>query len=70
MALSDLANELPKDTFKLDGGDSEKKICTSIVQLLDDSSGDVQGLAVKWYSSFFINSLFFFFFGWGTLYYY
>jgi len=47
MALSDLANELPKDTFKLDGGDTEKKICSSIVQLLDDSSGDVQGLAVK-----------------------
>lgn len=48
MALSDLLNELKKDTFKMDN-DSEKKICTAMVQLFDDPSGDVQGMAVKWY---------------------
>eukprot|EP01090_Pellita_catalonica_P023354 TRINITY_DN955_c0_g1_i2.p1 TRINITY_DN955_c0_g1~~TRINITY_DN955_c0_g1_i2.p1 ORF type:complete len:1220 (+),score=270.34 TRINITY_DN955_c0_g1_i2:48-3707(+) len=46
MALSDLIAELEKDTFKMDV-DSEKKICASIIKLLDDSSGDVQGLTVK-----------------------
>lgn len=46
MALSDLLNELKKDTFKMDN-DSEKKICTAMVQLFDDPSGDVQGMAVK-----------------------
>jgi len=46
MALSDLLVELEKDTFRMDA-DSEKKICSAIVKLLDDTSGDVQGLAVK-----------------------
>lgn len=46
MALSDLLVELEKETFKMDN-DSEKKIVTAIIKLLDDSSGDVQGLAVK-----------------------
>jgi len=47
MALSDLVNELKKDTFKMDN-ESEKNICAAMVQLFDDPSGDVQGLAVKW----------------------
>jgi len=46
MATSDLASELQKDNFKLDN-DAEKKICAAILKLLDDSSGDVQGQAVK-----------------------
>jgi len=47
MALSDLNNELQKENFKLEG-DNEKKICDLILGvLLTDSSGDVQGLAVK-----------------------
>eukprot|EP01087_Luapelamoeba_hula_P011790 TRINITY_DN324_c0_g1_i1.p1 TRINITY_DN324_c0_g1~~TRINITY_DN324_c0_g1_i1.p1 ORF type:complete len:1220 (+),score=279.85 TRINITY_DN324_c0_g1_i1:138-3797(+) len=46
MATNDLANELQKDSFKMDA-DSEKKICAQLILLLDDSSGDVQGLAVK-----------------------
>ncbi len=59
MALSDLLNELKKDTFKLDS-DNEKKVCNGIVQLFDDPSGDVQGMAVKWFdppSSSFSNVL-------------
>lgn len=51
MALSDLLNELKKDTFRMDN-DSEKKICNAMVQLFDDPSGDVQGMAVKWYEIF------------------
>jgi len=47
MATSDLSAELVKDTFKLDT-ESEKKVCTMLLKLLlEDSSGDVQGLAVK-----------------------
>jgi hypothetical protein len=51
MATNDLQTELTKETFKMDV-ESEKKICNMIVKLLfEDSSGDVQGLAVKWYAS-------------------
>lgn len=47
MATSDLSLELTKEAFKLDP-DGEKKVCNMIVKLLfEDSSGDVQGLAVK-----------------------
>ena len=47
MATSDLQGELAKDSFKTDG-ETEKKLCSVILQQLDDSSGDISGLAVKW----------------------
>ncbi|PIA55279.1 hypothetical protein AQUCO_00800179v1 [Aquilegia coerulea] len=46
MATSDLINELSKDGFKVDS-DLESKISNIVLQQLDDSSGDVSGLAVK-----------------------
>ena len=46
MAANDLLNELQKESFKPDT-DGEKKICRTIVKLLNDQSSDVQGLAVK-----------------------
>lgn len=48
MATSDLQGELAKDNFKTDG-ETEKKLCHVILQQVDDSSGDISGLAVKWY---------------------
>lgn len=48
MASSDLLTELGKDTFKLDT-DSEKRLTQMLLKLLEDRSGDVQGIAVKWY---------------------
>ncbi len=48
MATADLVVELNKDTFKMDA-DSEKKITTMILKLLEDNSNQVQELAVKWY---------------------
>ena len=47
MATSDLQGELAKDGFKTDG-ETEKKLCHVILQQLDDISGDISGLAVKW----------------------
>jgi cullin-associated NEDD8-dissociated protein 1 len=47
MATSDLLNELQKDSFKVDA-DMERKLCTVILTQLDDASGDISGLAVKW----------------------
>ena len=47
MATSDLQNELAKDNFKTDG-ETEKRLCKAILQQLDDISGDISGLAVKW----------------------
>ncbi|KAI3993229.1 hypothetical protein MKX01_009972 [Papaver californicum] len=46
MATSDLLNELSKDGFKVDH-DLELKISMTVLQQLDDQSGDVSGLAVK-----------------------
>lgn len=48
MATSDLLNELQKDTFKAEG-DLEKKLCTVVLNQLEDTSGDISGLAVKWW---------------------
>lgn len=48
MATSDLQGELAKDGFKTDG-ETEKKLCHVILQQLDDISGDISGLAVKWW---------------------
>ena len=47
MATSDLQGELAKDNFRTDG-ETEKKLCHVILQQLDDISGDISGLAVKW----------------------
>lgn len=47
MAASDLATELQKDQFRVDA-ELEKKLCSAIVARLDDSSGDVSNLAVRW----------------------
>lgn len=47
MATSDLLNELQKDSFKLDT-DTERKVSQIVLQQLDDASGDISGLAVKW----------------------
>jgi cullin-associated NEDD8-dissociated protein 1 len=49
MATSDLLSELNKESFKADQ-DLEPKL-TIIVQQLEDASGNVFGLAVKWYAS-------------------
>ena len=47
MATSDLLNELQKDSFKADA-EIERKICQIVLQQLEDPSGDISGLAVKW----------------------
>jgi len=46
MATADLVVELNKDSFKMDA-DSEKKITTMVLKLLEDNSNQVQELAVK-----------------------
>ena len=53
MATSDLQGELAKDNFKTDG-ETEKKLCHAILQQLDDISGDISGMAVKWQVRSFI----------------
>lgn len=47
MATADLLAELNKDTFKLDA-DSEKKLTSMLLKLLQDTSNQVQELVVKW----------------------
>uniref|UniRef100_A0AAY5KWD2 TATA-binding protein interacting (TIP20) domain-containing protein n=1 Tax=Esox lucius TaxID=8010 RepID=A0AAY5KWD2_ESOLU len=49
MATNDLMMELQKDSIKLDE-DSEKKVVTMLLKLLEDKNGEVQNLAVKWLS--------------------
>lgn len=46
MATTDLLLELQKDAFKLDD-DNERKLISAILKVLQDSSGEVQNLAVK-----------------------
>lgn len=46
MATNDLMTELQKDNINLDD-DSEKKVVTMVLRLLDDKNGEVQNLAVK-----------------------
>ncbi|XP_029630126.1 cullin-associated NEDD8-dissociated protein 2 isoform X3 [Salmo trutta] len=46
MATNDLMIELQKDSIKLDE-DSEKKVVTMLLKLLEDKNGEVQNLAVK-----------------------
>lgn len=47
MATSDLLGELQKDTFKPDP-ETEKKLCAALLKQLEDTSGDISGLAVRW----------------------
>lgn len=47
MATSDLMSELQKDSIQLDE-DSERKVVRALLRLLEDRSGEVQNLAVKW----------------------
>ena len=51
MATSDLLNELNKEGFKADA-ELEAKLTITVVQQLEDPSGDVSGLAVKWFASY------------------
>ena len=47
MATSDLLKELEKDSFRVDP-DTERKLCAAMINQLEDTSGDITGLAVKW----------------------
>jgi hypothetical protein len=49
MATHDLANELEKDTFKLDQN-AEPKLVTQLLKLLEDPANNVQENSVKWYA--------------------
>lgn len=49
MAASDLQAELAKITFKADG-DMQTKLTRAVLQQLEDASGDISSLAVKWCS--------------------
>jgi len=46
MATADLVNELQKEGFKMDA-DSEKKLTSMVLKLLEDNSNQVQELVVK-----------------------
>ena len=48
MATNDFVAELAKESFKLDA-DSEKKLTTQVLRLVEDKSSQVQELAVKWF---------------------
>lgn len=48
MGTSDLLAELNNDSFKVDP-DTERRVCHVVLQQLDDQSGDISGLAVKWW---------------------
>ncbi|XP_055342384.1 cullin-associated NEDD8-dissociated protein 1-like [Paramacrobiotus metropolitanus] len=46
MAANDLINELQKETVQLDD-ETEKKVVSGVLKILDDKNGEVQNLAVK-----------------------
>ncbi len=48
MAASDLQAELVKSAFKVDV-DMQKKLTKAVLQQLEDASGDISSLAVKWW---------------------
>lgn len=48
MAASDLQAELMKSAFKVDV-DMQKKLTKAVLQQLEDASGDISSLAVKWW---------------------
>lgn len=50
MATNDLMGELQKDSIKLDD-DSERKVVKMLLRLLEDKNGEVQNLAVRWYTN-------------------
>ena len=50
MATNDLMGELQKDSIKLDD-DSERKVVKMLLRLLEYKNGEVQNLAVRWYSN-------------------
>lgn len=47
MATSDLQSELSRASFRVDKA-VEKNLCTAVLQQLQDISGDISALAVKW----------------------
>jgi cullin-associated NEDD8-dissociated protein 1 len=49
MATHDLANELEKETFKLDQN-AEPKLVTQLLKLMEDPANNVQENSVKWYA--------------------
>lgn len=52
MATSDLQNELLKPSFRVDQN-TEKKLCSAVLLQLQDISGDISAMAVKWYQPAF-----------------
>lgn len=52
MAVVDLMNEFQKSTISKLEEDACVQIIDSLVRLLKDKNGDVQNLAIKWYSVF------------------
>ena len=57
MALLDLHSELEKDSVRIDDS-SQKKVADAVLLLIEDTSAEVQGAAVKWFEIF---NFFFFF---------
>eukprot|EP00884_Botryococcus_braunii_P010434 jgi/Botrbrau1/19392/Bobra.0338s0022.1 len=51
MAVSDLQRELNLESFKIDEF-NERRLCDIMLNLLEDQSGDISGLAVKCLASF------------------
>lgn len=47
MAVSDLQSELRKPDFRTDDS-TERRLSKAVLQQLDESSGDISGLAIKW----------------------
>ncbi len=47
MATSDLLTELQKETFRVDA-ETERKLAAAVLAQLDDLSGDISSLAVRW----------------------
>ena len=47
MATSDLIAEMQTDTFSIDAA-GQKKLVAQVLELLDDTSNDVQEIAAKW----------------------
>ena len=50
MATSDLLNLLQQDNFKVDS-ENERRLSAALLTQLEDPSGDISGLAVKWWVS-------------------
>ena len=48
MAVSDLLTEASKSNWVPPSGDQATRLCDAVVERLDDASGDISALAVKW----------------------